>query len=772
MKKITISLLGILLLCNTVYAQLIVDDTDMTPFEDISATGIDLALDDDGEVNIILPFEFDLEGQISTDIRVGNNGGVLFGTTTGDLLAPNDELEGLSPRMVPFWDDLDDQQGAVYWETRGTTPNQRVIIQWNDRPHFPGETETDPATFQLVLFEGSNTILFVYEDVFFNDPDFDNGLSATIGVVSQSNVYEYSFNTPGALEGINAIRFGNPPMSFTECGPTGQIIDPDGTSTDDTITSVISVVDMGVLGADFTLDNLMVDISHVFTGDLDLILTSPMGTSLILSDENGGSGNNYTDTIFQDGGDPINAASPPFTGTFEPQGGTFASTFDGEEINGDWTLTITDVFSSSDAGVLNNYCISFIAFAITCPEDIEVVINPSIIPVGVTTTFTPAFGTVPENIIDGSGLSDFPSITADHDDTTPGNSFIGGDETSGSFDFDLGGTFMLNGVAIWNQNAGGPGTDGEEGIREIVLSSSLDGVTFTPISNSPSLVAIVTDNGPIGPEQFGFDTTEAAFIRLEVLSNHGDDDTGFAEIAFAGTTCEAIATFDPPMVTGTDNTAVQIEGLASGETFPIGTTTNTFEVMGDGGSILTCSFDVTVLDMTAPLFINCPSDTIVNADNEGSPIYTFIDFTENVSAVDNCTSPITITQNPPVGTEANAGDLITVILAAIDEFGNEATCSFEVTVEVSLGIDDISDFANAINIYPNPTRGQLTIDNRSQKEITQVIISDINGRIIEIVETDTSVNNTNISLEKYSSGIYFARINTLNESIVKRIIKQ
>ena len=100
----------------------------------------------------------------------------------------------------------------------------------------------------------------------------------------------------------------------------------------------------------------------------------------------------------------------------------------GEEINGDWTLTIIDVFSSSEAGTLDNFCITFASFAILCPEDIEVVTNPSIVPVAVTTTFTPGFDTVPEALIDGSGLSEFPSIDATHDNTTPGNSFVSENE--------------------------------------------------------------------------------------------------------------------------------------------------------------------------------------------------------------------------------------------------------------------------------------------------------------------------------------------------------
>jgi|GEM_PF-4862844 len=767
MKKITLFFFSVLI-SGVSYCQLMTDDTDTTPFEDISATGTSLGLSDDGEENIVIPFEFNLDGQVSSDLRIGNNGGVLFGTTTGDLFAGNLPLDGLSPRIVPFWDDFDDEIGDVYWEVRGTAPARRVIIQWDDRPHFPGETEIDPATFQLVLFETSNDILFVYEDVLFDDPDFDNGQSATIGVVSETTVYQYAFNDPIPLDGINAIRYSLPNENFTSCGPTGQVIDPDASNDGDIVTSIITVIENGTIGNEFSIDNLMLDIMHSFVGDLDLTLTSPEGTILILSNENGGSGNNYTDTVFQDGGDAINAVSAPFTGTFEPQGGSFAATFMGEEINGDWTLTITDVFSSSEAGTLNNFCMTFVPFAIMCPEDITVITNPTIVPVSVTTTFTPGFNTVPEALIDGSGLSEFPDVNATHDDTSPGNSFVSENEITGSFDFDLGGTFMLNGVSIWNQNAGGPGDLGEEGLREIVLSASLDGVNYTAIPDFPVTVDQVTDNGPVGPEQFGFIDTEAAFIRLEVLSNHGDDDTGFAEIAFVGTACDAIATFDFPTATGTPNTPIQTEGLESGAIFPSGTTTNTYEVEGNDGSILSCSFDVNVLDETQPFIIGCPDDFEVN--QEGNATVTLDDFTVIVAASDNC-SAVTITQDPVAGTTLDQDTVQTVTVTATDASGNAAVCTFDITVLSSLGIDD-ETLNNVIRIYPNPASDVITLNHIGNQIITQIRISDMNGRVIQTISNNNLLSSRQINVENYASGIYFIRIETATASTVKRIIKK
>ena len=170
------------------------DDTCTSAFEDISSTGTALGLLDDGSDTITIPFDFTLTGITSRHLLVGNNGAVFFGVTSGYISAGNYELtsNNAKPGFYPFWDDIDNDTGDVYWEVKGTAPNRYLVIEWYQRPHY---NNIGDATFELILYEGSNDVEFRYLDLDFGDSRYDYGASATIGVKGEGGVYQYSYNT-------------------------------------------------------------------------------------------------------------------------------------------------------------------------------------------------------------------------------------------------------------------------------------------------------------------------------------------------------------------------------------------------------------------------------------------------------------------------------------------------------------------------------------------------------------------------------------------------
>ncbi|MGF1555100.1 reprolysin-like metallopeptidase [Paucihalobacter sp.] len=122
---------------------------------------------------------------------------------------------------------------------------------------------------------------------------------------------------------------------------------PDNNATG--INSIINIPTTSLI----TDVNVSINITHTFVGDLILKLISPTGTEVILSDGNGGNGDNYTNTVFDDDAvDLIINGTAPFTGTFQPEGSL--SLFNGEFSGGNWILNVSDN-ASFDVGNITSW---------------------------------------------------------------------------------------------------------------------------------------------------------------------------------------------------------------------------------------------------------------------------------------------------------------------------------------------------------------------------------------------------------------------------------
>ncbi len=123
---------------------------------------------------------------------------------------------------------------------------------------------------------------------------------------------------------------------------------PDGSST-----GVTSVFTSGTNANLHDVNVTIGSITHTWVSDLTIDLTSPAGTTVRLFNEHGGSGDNFTDTVFDDeAATSIAAASAPFTGSFRPF--QPLSAFDGQNVQGTWTLKIVDHFAA-DVGTLHSW---------------------------------------------------------------------------------------------------------------------------------------------------------------------------------------------------------------------------------------------------------------------------------------------------------------------------------------------------------------------------------------------------------------------------------
>lgn len=139
----------------------------------------------------------------------------------------------------------------------------------------------------------------------------------------------------------------------------------------------INVSGIGLLGPQTArLDSIKINIALTYDDDINIWLESPSGQILELSTRNGGSLDNYTNTVFKDGASIfITQGAPPYTGSFRPEGrnnilvndppntnalGTYTieNTFNGINANGEWKLRMCDA-AGQDIAVLQNWTMYF-----------------------------------------------------------------------------------------------------------------------------------------------------------------------------------------------------------------------------------------------------------------------------------------------------------------------------------------------------------------------------------------------------------------------------
>jgi subtilisin-like proprotein convertase family protein len=109
----------------------------------------------------------------------------------------------------------------------------------------------------------------------------------------------------------------------------------------------------------FGLEQVCLTAVHTWISDFDIWLVAPDGTTVLITSAVGGDSDHYTNTCFRhDASTPIAAGSPPYTGTFRPQG-QMGRVNNGQDGNGIWKLRIRDTYPFADAGSIISWSLTF-----------------------------------------------------------------------------------------------------------------------------------------------------------------------------------------------------------------------------------------------------------------------------------------------------------------------------------------------------------------------------------------------------------------------------
>lgn len=214
-----------------------------------------------------------------------------------------------------------------------------------------------------------------------------------------------------------------------------------------------------------------------------------------------------------------------------------------------------------------------------------------------------------------------------------------------------------------------------------------------------------------------------------------------------------------------------------GETFTfdaqeagIGNHTITYSV--EASSCAPASSDTDVIEVVESLVVTCPEDMEVSVPQ--GTMYTLPDYFDegDLVAVSNCSDDdLTVIQIPAPGMQLGEGTH-TIGFQIIDEYDNIVSCSFELEIDGFLGVDEYSLNANSVKLFPNPTSDNVTIVNKSSIIINSAVIVDASGRMIQKLNWENGKEEMTISLKSLAPGVYFVRLSSDKEEIIKSVIKK
>ncbi len=196
------------------------------------------------------------------------------------------------------------------------------------------------------------------------------------------------------------------------------------------------------------------------------------------------------------------------------------------------------------------------------------------------------------------------------------------------------------------------------------------------------------------------------------------------------------------------------------------TTQTTYSVIGQNGSCAAAPVLQTVMVNPSPTIVmgantaTIPVGGTVNFNNSGSSASSYLwDFGDGQTATSGNTSHTYNVQ----------GAYVVTLTGSIGDC--EVTEQITIQVGDPIGINEV-DFADLVQVYPNPTKGLVTIKINNAQQDVEVYILDLIGKQITTTKTITAFNSETISfdLNEMSNGVYLVMFKTEGQSLAKRLI--
>ncbi len=491
---------------------------------------------------------------------------------------------------------------------------------------------------------------------------------------------------------------------------------------DNNLTGITSNIQVsGVGGFASQLVEVRIDsLLHTYVGDLVISLIAPDNSIIQLSANNGANGDNYLGTIFKNNSlNAIGNGIAPFTGTFNP-----AQSFDllTGLASGTWKLNVKDI-SLNEVGTFYRWSLVFKSsntlstFTWNPSSDLSSSnsLNPKASPSSnsqYTLTITD-FNGCEASAVQSISVNAIPVISLGNDTAIcQGNSLV--------LDAGVGfNSYSWNGGIASTQQY----NVNQQGNYSVVVTNSNN------CSVSDTVVLVVNQNPII-----------TLISSADSLCSNGQAITFTASPAggtYSGNGINQFGVFNPQSVS-TGSTLIYYEFTNANGCF--GKDSSLVEVLPKP--------IVSFVLGTPTLCINSGTTALTNGLPFGG-IYLGNGVSGNVF-------------DPAISGSGN--QIITY--SYTDQYGCSDSAKDSVLVDLCTGLMSIQN--NSIKVYPNPVLDVLNIDNLAENAV--ISIFDVAGK--QIVYTINKQLNTSLSLSNLSAGIYFVKIQNMeNELLVFKILK-
>ncbi len=107
-----------------------------------------------------------------------------------------------------------------------------------------------------------------------------------------------------------------------------------------------------------------------------------------------------------------------------------------------------------------------------------------------------------------------------------------------------------------------------------------------------------------------------------------------------------------------------------------------------------------------------------------------------------------------------------MVVRATDIAGAAVSDKYTLTVNKTTGFNELE--SKEFKVYPNPTKGKLSIEKASFNADTRFIVRDYHGKVV--LEKLAEGTKTVLNLQGLSDGIYFIEIANGKENNILRVI--